>query len=182
MFLNRIYFQKSLNLFLNIKTLTVKNFAYLSTGHEHFLSFVPELRVGIENDGKTKINFEELNKKVLIIYFSAGWCATCKGFTPILKKFYNQSKDDLAILWISRDKSASDQIEYYKKSLDPEWMYLPFGKSNRDFLKLYKLAGLPSVKLVSNDGKFIEEVKMQIEKNADNPKELIQLLKSKANN
>ncbi|CAK5084062.1 unnamed protein product [Meloidogyne enterolobii] len=102
MIFNRLYFRKSLNLFLNTKSLAVKNFAYLSTGHEHFLSFVPELRVGIENDGKTKIDFEKLNEKVLLVYFSAGWCATCKGFTPLLKKLYNQSKDDLAILWISR--------------------------------------------------------------------------------
>nr|CAD2169330.1 unnamed protein product [Meloidogyne enterolobii] len=182
MIFNRLYFQKSLNLFLNTKSLAVKNFVYLSTGHEHFLSFVPELRVGIENDGKTKINFEKLNEKVLLVYFSAGWCATCKGFTPLLKKLYNQSKDDLAILWISRDKTASEQMEYYTNSLDPTWMYVPLGKSTRDFLKLYKLAGLPSVKLVDNNGKFIEDVKMQIEKNSDNPKELIQLFKSKTKN
>nr|CAD2197112.1 unnamed protein product [Meloidogyne enterolobii] len=182
MIFNRLYFQKSLNLFLNTKSLAVKNFAYLSTGHEHFLSFVPELRVGIENDGKTKINFEKLNEKVLLVYFSAGWCATCKGFTPLLKKLYNHSEDDLAILWISRDKTASEQMEYYTTNLDPTWMYVPLGKSTRDFLKLYKLAGLPSVKLVDNNGKFIEDVKMQIEKNSDNPKELIQLFKSKINN
>ncbi|CAK5075016.1 unnamed protein product [Meloidogyne enterolobii] len=73
-------------------------------------------------------------------------------------------------------------MEYYTNSLDPTWMYVPLGKSTRDFLKLYKLAGLPSVKLVDNNGKFVEDVKMQIEKNSDNPKELIQLFKSKTNN
>ena len=69
MSLNRIFSQERLKSFLCINSLKTKNFASVSTGHEHFLSYVPELRVGTENDGRSKIDFEALNKKVIRLLF-----------------------------------------------------------------------------------------------------------------
>jgi hypothetical protein len=68
------------------------------------------------------------------------------------------------IMTCHSDKSEQEQKEYYAKSLDQSWMFVPFGKPVREFLKLYKLHGLPSVKLIDNDGSLVEEeVKKQIE-------------------
>ena len=51
-------------------------------------------------------------------------------FTPKIREFYENYKgNDLKIVWISRDKTAEDQIEYYEKSM-PKWHYVPFGDEN----------------------------------------------------
>lgn len=152
-----------------------------SSNPEYFLEHVPELKVGKYGDGQ--IDFESLGKKILLLYFSAGWCVKCKEFTPKLKKFYNTTKSDVAILWISRDKNLTDQGRYYNESLDSEWMYIPVGKPTREFMKIYKLGGLPSVKLVNNtDGNLIEEeAKGDIEANFEQPGILIEKWKKLCN-
>ena len=63
----------------------------------------------------------------LLLYFSAGWCRSCKMFTPKIRSFYEKlNEGDLDVVWVSRDKTAEDQLEYYNKAL-PNWAYIPFG-------------------------------------------------------
>ena len=43
----------------------------------------------IRADGSSKSAESALQgKEVVLIYFSAHWCPPCRGFTPILKDFY----------------------------------------------------------------------------------------------
>ena len=43
----------------------------------------------IKADGTKKPSSEALaGKDIILIYFSAHWCPPCRGFTPILKDFY----------------------------------------------------------------------------------------------
>jgi len=35
-------------------------------------------------------------KDVILIYFSAHWCPPCRGFTPVLKDFYEVSVNLIA--------------------------------------------------------------------------------------
>jgi hypothetical protein len=84
------------------------------------------------------------------------------GHSLDIKRFFQLEKP--FIMTCHSDKSEQEQKEYYAKSLDQSWMFVPFGKPVREFLKLYKLHGLPSVKLIDNDGSLVEEeVKKQIE-------------------
>lgn len=51
-------------------------------------------------------------------------------FSPKIRKFYEDLKNDnkeVHVVWVSRDKTAEDQLEYYEKSLHPDWGYVPFG-------------------------------------------------------
>jgi len=49
-----------------------------------------------------------------------------------LQKFHEETQSEgLKVLWISKDKSAEDQMEYYKKSFPSSWLYVPFGKENQ---------------------------------------------------
>lgn len=50
------------------------------------------LRDCVQSDG-TEVGPEALDGKVLAVYFSAGWCAPCKQFTPILKSVYNKLQE-----------------------------------------------------------------------------------------
>ena len=40
---------------------------------------------------KVKASVALADKKVVAFYFSAHWCPPCRGFTPVLKKFYEVS-------------------------------------------------------------------------------------------
>ena len=114
--------------------------------------------------------------KAILLYFSAGWCGQCRLFTPKLKKWYEEvgKANKVEIIWISRDRSAEDQLAYYKKALTAI-PYIPFGDpSVRAFLKRYKLETIPSLILVNNEGEVIDRnVKTRIEvEGKEDPKEL----------
>ncbi len=59
--------------------------------------------------------------KVVGVYFSASWCPPCRGFTPVLAKFYDNfkanhaRKDDLFIVFVSSDRDEKNFEEYYSE-------------------------------------------------------------------
>lgn len=66
--------------------------------------------------------------KVLGLYFSAHWCAPCRGFTPQLAKWYNDVtsstlKDKLNIVFVSSDRNEESFDDYFK---DMPWLALPY--------------------------------------------------------
>ncbi|KAI1728705.1 thioredoxin-like domain-containing protein [Ditylenchus destructor] len=136
---------------------------------KHFLELVPvKTRSGT-------IDFEELKKKALLVYFSAGWCGSCRQFTPKLKDFYEQTKDSgLEVVWVSRDKTAEDQMDYYNQNLPP-WLYIEYGKGIRDFLKVYEIKTIPAIKLVDVDGNVIDDgARAKIESPSGNPSKTLE--------
>ena len=53
-------------------------------------------------------------KKVVAIYFSAGWCGPCRQFTPLLSKFYaemNKKGKKFEVVFVSRDRSQEEFTE-----------------------------------------------------------------------
>ncbi|KAI6200467.1 Thioredoxin domain-containing protein [Aphelenchoides besseyi] len=93
----------------------------------------------------------DLRNKAVLVFFSAGWCPSCKEFTPYLKEFYENTKNEgLQVVWVSRDRSEEDQIEYYEKNL-PDWPYLPYGTKELR-------------RLIADDG-----ARVKIEKNYKDP-------------
>ncbi|KAF4732891.1 hypothetical protein FOZ62_016062, partial [Perkinsus olseni] len=79
------------------------------------------------------------SKEKIALYFSAHWCPPCRKFTPILKEFYEDVKeedeDKLEIIFISSDKSEEEQVEYHKED-QGEWLRVPYGDvETRDALK-----------------------------------------------
>ncbi|KIH51110.1 hypothetical protein ANCDUO_18807 [Ancylostoma duodenale] len=51
-----------------------------SARSQHFLANVPLKKRGVD-----KVSVEDLKGKMLLLYFSAGWCRSCRMFTPKLK-------------------------------------------------------------------------------------------------
>ena len=109
--------------------------SYNITRQAHFLASVPLQKRSGEVSVKSfekKVFIEALSFLIqcfqpLLLYFSAGWCRSCKMFTPKLRNFYEKlNEGDLDVVWVSRDKTAEDQLEYYNKAL-PNWAYIPFG-------------------------------------------------------
>lgn len=62
-------------------------------------------------------------KKLVALYFSASWCPPCKTFTPVLIDFYGKHcKNDVEIVYVSSDKTASEFDAYYGKM---PWLAVP---------------------------------------------------------
>ena len=81
-------------------------------------------------------------KSFICLYFSAHWCPDMtpmenkigssnlvpnRGFTPILKEFYDQVKTEgVEIIFISSDESHEDMISYMKES-HGDWFAVEHG-------------------------------------------------------
>ncbi|VDO70127.1 unnamed protein product [Heligmosomoides polygyrus] len=81
--------------------------------------------------------------------------------TPKLKKFYEElgeaDRSNLEVVWVSRDKEAADQLDYYEKAMPP-WCYIPFGDPNiAGLLEKYGVKVIPALKLVNDEGKVLSE-------------------------
>ncbi|KAK6052601.1 hypothetical protein COOONC_09893 [Cooperia oncophora] len=129
---------------------------------KHFLANVPLKKRGVD-----KVSVDELKGKVLLLYFSAGWCRSCRMLTPKLKKFYEELGDadrpNLEVVWVSRDKEAADQLEYYEKAMPP-WLYIPFGDENiQGFLEKYDVKVIPALKVVNDKGDVLSEARADVE-------------------
>lgn len=66
--------------------------------------------------------------KVIGIYFSAHWCPPCRGFTPILAKFYQDWKQTpkaslLEIVFVSSDRDSAQFDEYFGEM---PWHAVPY--------------------------------------------------------
>ena len=65
------------------------------------------------------------------VYFSASWCGPCRQFTPQLAQFYeamNKKGKKFEIVWVSRDRSADEFVEYYDKM---PWLAIPITYINK---------------------------------------------------
>lgn len=77
--------------------------------------------------GFTPASGEDLKGKLVALYFSAHWCPPCRGFTPVLKKFYADAKaQGFELVFVSFDRTESALDEYLKES-HGEWLFVPFG-------------------------------------------------------
>lgn len=129
---------------------------FISSRTQHFLANVPLKKRGVD-----KVSVDSLKGKMLLLYFSAGWCGSCRMLTPKLKKFYEEleeaKRSNLEVVWISRDKEAQDQLDYYEKAMPP-WSYIPFGDPNiKNFLEKYNVKVIPALKLVNDKGDVLSE-------------------------
>jgi nucleoredoxin len=98
-------------------------------------------------------------KKYLAVYFSASWCGPCKQFTPRLVDWYKQQKaelDKFEVIFVSRDESKEDMLEYMKQDGMP-WPALNFAKANQGNSPLEKYAGrgIPCLVIIDREGKVI---------------------------
>ncbi len=112
-----------------------------------------------ELEGKNgKLKLSEVTESPLIgIYFSAHWCPPCRGFTPILSKFYNEINKEnkqIEIIFISFDRDEKSFKEYYDTM---PWVSLPFSSDKKKSIaKAYAINGIPALFVFDNQGKLID--------------------------
>jgi len=113
------------------------------------------------NQKGEKVNAEaELSGKVILVYFSAHWCPPCRGFTPILKDFYEELKDagkPVAIVFVSSDRSEEDMKSYFNEH-HGDWLCAQFGSEMGSMLKKNcEVTGIPTLAVVNMEGKMLHK-------------------------
>merc|ERR1712154_624855 len=89
-------------------------------------------------------------KDVILIYFSAHWCPPCRGFTPVLKDFYEEVESEgVEIIFVSSDRSPADMVSYMKES-HGDWYGVEHGSDLAQGLKQkFGVSGIPCLVLSS---------------------------------
>jgi len=78
-----------------------------------------------EVDAATVVN----SCDVLLVYFSAHWCPPCRGFTPVLKDFYEDVKErNVCIIFASSDRDENAMKDYFKSHGD--YYAIPYTNQN----------------------------------------------------
>lgn len=108
-------------------------------------------------NGHTKGNTKELlaNVNTIALYFSAHWCPPCQGFTPLLRKLYDQSwkNQGIEIIFISSDRTKTQFQEYYKTM---PWLASPY-QENSHLSNYFQVQGIPKLVLLNaQSGNLIE--------------------------
>merc|ERR1711972_286542 len=109
----------------------------------------------IKADGSTvEADSALAGKDLILFYFSAHWCPPCRGFTPVLKDFYEEV-EGLEIVFVSSDRSADDMTSYMKES-HGDWLAVPHNSAVANDLKQkYGISGIPSLVVVKKDGTLV---------------------------
>lgn len=93
---------------------------------------------------------------VIGLYFSAGWCPPCRGFTPAFIDSYEKSlhAKGMRCVLVSWDKDETSFTDYYAKM---PWLALPYTESMKglELNQKFKVASIPTLALVDPQGRTI---------------------------
>jgi len=110
----------------------------------------------LTNKAGQQVPASDLSGKVVALYFSAQWCPPCRGFTPMLKKFYEGvggGAGGLQIVFVSGDKSEAEGKDYFT-SHHGDWLMLDFAQKG-SLGATYGVKGIPSLVVVDASGKSV---------------------------
>ncbi|PRP85484.1 thioredoxin [Planoprotostelium fungivorum] len=106
-----------------------------------------------------KISTDDLQGKIIAVYFSAHWCGPCRQFTPLLIATYQKLKEEgkpFEVVFISNDKDQAGFKSYFSKM---PWKAVDFAdEERRDAIgdKLH-LKGLPTLIVLNSEGKVLSK-------------------------
>ena len=100
-----------------------------------------------------KISLEEYRGKLVIINFWATWCAPCKKEMPSLDRLY-QSSDfkNLEIFAVNMEEPNKEKAKKFFENLKIQKLKI-FFDYDLDFVKEFKLRGVPTTVLINKQGK-----------------------------
>ena len=100
-----------------------------------------------------KISLKEYHGKLVIINFWATWCAPCKKEMPSLDRLY-QSSDikNLEIFAVNMEEPNKEKTKKFFENLKIQKLEI-FFDYDLDFVKEFKLRGVPTTVLINKQGK-----------------------------
>ena len=105
-----------------------------------------------EDFSGNEINLNQYNGKLVIINFWATWCAPCKKEMPSLDKLY-QSKNfkNLQVFAVNMEQPNPLKTKKFFADLNIKKLEI-FFDSNLNFVKEFKLRGMPTTVLINKKG------------------------------
>lgn len=102
-----------------------------------------------------------LANKIVLLYFSASWCAPCQKFTPQLSQTYhmlkqqkNNNKLEFDIVFISMDRTEEQYATYCSKM---PFFAMPFGKDFSALARQCHAKSIPHLVVFDTDGTMIRQ-------------------------
>ena len=108
----------------------------------------------LEDNQGNKYNTEEIlsDKKYVLILFSEYYCPGCKPVSYMLKKIYEETRDDIEIVWVPSDDK--ERFDLYFPTLP--WKCIPLSSPMR--FRIHKrlgVQGIPFLALTRTDGTLL---------------------------
>lgn len=119
------------------------------------MDFVKSQNLKLTDKSGRSVAPSELQGKVVGLYFSAHWCPPCRGFTPMLKGFYETLKGKglpFEIIFVSSDKSDSEASSYFQND-HGDWLKLDYGQ--KDSTSKFEVKGIPTFIVIDSAGKAV---------------------------
>ena len=105
-----------------------------------------------EDFSGNKINLKDYQGKLVIINFWATWCAPCKKEMPSLDNLYkNTNFSNLEILAVNMEQPNKLKTKKFFEDLKIKNLKI-FFDDNLNFVKEFKLRGVPTTILINKDG------------------------------
>ena len=105
-----------------------------------------------EDFSGNKINLNDYHGKLVIINFWATWCAPCKKEMPSLDNLYqNNNFKNLQIFAVNMEQPNKLKTQNFFDELKIKKIKI-FFDSNLNFLKEFKLRGVPTTVLINKKG------------------------------
>jgi nucleoredoxin len=138
---------------------TAKSAPKLDTGSDAVSEFLKGDLVQWHNGSVVHADDTALaNKKLVVFYFSAHWCAPCRKFTPQLVDYYRRvapEHPEFEIVFYSFDKSPF-AFETYMRETNMPWLAIDYMKlKGKEALAKTAGDGIPSLVLVDSSGNVI---------------------------
>ena len=121
-----------------------------------------------EDFSGNEINLKDYRGKLVIINFWATWCAPCKKEMPSLDSLYqNKNFKNLQIFAVNMEQPNTVKTKKFFTNLNIQKLEIFFDR-NLNFVKKFKLRGVPTTVLVNKRGeefaRIIGEINFQDEK------------------
>ena len=105
-----------------------------------------------EDFSGNEINLNEYNGKLVIINFWATWCAPCKKEMPSLDKLYQDKNfKNLQVFAVNMEQPNTLKTKKFFDDLNIKKLEI-FFDSNLNFVKEFKLRGVPTTVLINKKG------------------------------
>ena len=128
----------------------------------------PVSSVIFEDFSGNKIDLKNYHGKLIIVNFWATWCTPCKKEMPSLDSLYqDQSFKNLEVFAVNMEQPNLLKTKKFFSDLNIQKLQI-FFDSNLNFVKAFKLRGVPSTILINKKGeefaRIIGEVNFQNKK------------------
>lgn len=112
---------------------------------------------GLVNDQQNSLSVDNLEGKMVGLYFSASWCRGCAAFSRVFVPFRNRHQEKFEVVMVGFDYSAPEMFDYmtqYKMT----WTAIPYDSPARLAMKeRFKISEIPTLIIFTPDGKVITE-------------------------